>query len=46
MYTKPALTRFGTIRELTLAGWNGVDDGWFQRIDGNLTCSFTGAHCS
>lgn len=41
MYQRPQLTRFGSLRELTLAGFNGADDGWFQRIDGNLgTCGY------
>ena len=46
MYSKPTVTRFGTLRELTMAGWEGTDDGWFQRIDGNLRCSFLGSYCS
>jgi hypothetical protein len=46
MYERPQLTRFGSLRELTQAGFNGADDGWFQRIDGNLTCDFTGQNCS
>ncbi len=46
MYKKPTVTRFGTLRELTMAGWSGLDDGWFQRIDGNLGCTFKGTNCS
>jgi hypothetical protein len=35
MYEQPALTRFGTFRDLTRAGWNGADDHlFFQSIDG------------
>jgi hypothetical protein len=46
MYVKPQLQRFGSLRELTLAGVNGPDDGYFRFIDGNLVCDFTGANCS
>ena len=27
MYTKPAVERFGTVRDLTLVGISGVSDG-------------------
>lgn len=46
MYQRPELKRFGTLRELTEAGWNGSDDGVFLRIDGNLACSIYGRRCS
>lgn len=46
MYERPQLQRFGSLRELTLAGWAGADDGVFIRIDGNLKCSLGGASCS
>jgi hypothetical protein len=46
MYEKPQLQRFGSLRELTLAGSNGPDDGLFSFIDGNLVCDFTGYNCS
>ena len=45
-YQRPALRRLGSFRELTQAGWDGLDDGWFQRIDGNLSCSVSGTRCS
>ncbi len=45
-YQRPALRRLGSFRELTQAGWDGLDDGWFQRIDGNLGCSLAGRRCS
>ncbi len=45
-YQRPALKRLGSFRELTQAGWDGLDDGWFQRIDGNLECSILGKSCS
>lgn len=45
-YERPTLTRLGSLRELTQAGWDGLDDGWFQRIDGNLECSIYGRRCS
>ncbi len=28
MYQKPRVERFGTVRELTLVGWNGATDGF------------------
>ena len=46
MYQKPLLQRFGSLRELTLAGWEGADDGVFRQIDGNLGCTFVGTNCS
>lgn len=46
MYQRPQLTRIGSLRELTLAGWDGLDDGLFRRIDGNLGCTFQGTNCS
>lgn len=46
MYERPELKRFGSLRELTEAGWDGFDDGIFLRIDGNLKCSLTGRNCS
>lgn len=46
MYQRPTLTRYGSLRELTQAGWEGLDDGWFVRIDGNLGCTFRGTNCS
>jgi hypothetical protein len=45
-YQRPALKRLGSFRELTQSGWNGLDDGWFQRIDGNLQCSLYQRRCS
>ncbi len=46
MYQRPELRRFGSLRELTRAGWNGNDDGLFCRIDGNLRCSLYEINCS
>jgi hypothetical protein len=46
MYQRPQVTRLGSLRELTEAGWDGADDGLFTRIDGNLGCSFAGTNCS
>ncbi|MEZ4413999.1 MAG: lasso RiPP family leader peptide-containing protein [Gemmatimonadales bacterium] len=46
MYQKPTLQRFGSLRELTLAGFEGADDGLFKFIDGNLGCTFNGTNCS
>lgn len=51
MYERPALRRFGSLRELTLAGWDGDSDGWYLRIasttvTGNAQCSLWGRNCS
>jgi hypothetical protein len=46
MYERPQLKRYGLLRELTEAGWDGTDDGYFIRIDGNLKCSLAGSNCS
>ena len=46
MYERPQLKRYGSLRELTAAGWDGTDDGFFVRIDGNLTCSLAARNCS
>lgn len=46
MYVKPQLQRFGSLRELTRAGSEGPDDGYFSWIDGNLVCNVTGQNCS
>ncbi len=51
MYERPTLRRFGSLRELTQAGWDGESDGWVLRIasttvTGNLDCSLTGRNCS
>ena len=47
MYQRPQLTRFGSLRELTQAGINGVDDPWYLRnADGNLACDFLKRNCS
>jgi hypothetical protein len=46
MYVKPQLQRFGSLRELTMAGASGPDDGYFARIDGNLVCDILGENCS
>lgn len=32
MYERPNLTRYGSLRELTEAGWDGDSDGWVLRI--------------
>jgi hypothetical protein len=32
MYERPQLKRFGSLRELTEAGWDGDSDGWYLRI--------------
>lgn len=32
MYERPQLRRFGSLRELTEAGWDGDSDGWVLRI--------------
>lgn len=46
MYERPKLKRFGSLRELTRAGWDGWNDGLFlQSVDGNLECSLGGS-CS
>lgn len=45
-YQRPALRRLGSFRQLTQAGWEGLDDGYFQRIDGNWDCTITGLRCS
>jgi len=35
MYERPKLKRYGSLRELTEAGFNGTSDGFFLRIVGN-----------
>ena len=35
MYQRPQLQRFGSLRELTQAGWNGDNDGFFIKIASN-----------
>lgn len=45
MYVKPSVTRFGSFRELTRAGWDGLDDGFIRRIDGAAGCNVYGS-CS
>jgi len=32
MYERPQLKRYGSLRELTEAGFNGTNDGFFLRI--------------
>jgi hypothetical protein len=50
MYERPELRRFGSLRELTEAGWDGDSDGWYFRIaptvSGNADCSLLGRNCS
>jgi len=45
MYQRPILTRFGTFRELTLAGVTGSNDGYMRMIDGAVGCGQLG-YCS
>ncbi len=37
MYDRPQLKRFGSLRELTLAGFDGDSDGWYLRIAPSVT---------
>jgi len=37
MYERPQLRRFGSLRELTMAGWDGESDGWYLRIAPSVT---------
>ena len=51
MYERPQLKRYGSLRELTEAGWNGDSDGWFLRIaDGDnldpVVCDLFNQRCS
>jgi hypothetical protein len=47
MYTKPRLERFGTLRELTLVGWNAdCDGGIFGIGDGSNVSEFFGFACN
>lgn len=42
MYERPQLRRFGSLRELTMAGYNGDSDGWFLYISPTVTgCDLT-----
>jgi hypothetical protein len=43
MYKSPELTKFGTFREVTLAGVTGPLDGFAIRNDG---CGALGTRCS
>jgi hypothetical protein len=45
MYQSPALTKFGTFREITQAGINGPLDGFAVRNDG-CGAQGTGSRCS
>lgn len=42
MYQRPQLQVFGSLRELTQAGWNGSNDGFAIRIvdDGDQLCPY------
>lgn len=35
MYERPQLKRYGSLRELTEAGWDGTSDGFFLQIASN-----------
>ena len=35
MYERPQLKRYGSLRELTEAGFNGTSDGFFLQIVSN-----------
>jgi hypothetical protein len=48
MYAKPALERFGTLRELTLIGISNASDGTtILGITGStpVICDYTGLNC-
>lgn len=42
MYQRPQLQVFGSLRELTQAGWNGSNDGFAIQIvaDGDQLCPY------
>jgi hypothetical protein len=43
MYERPQLRRFGSLRELTEAGFAGDSDGWFLRDSPTVSgCELTG----
>jgi hypothetical protein len=46
MYQRPQLQVFGSLRELTQAGWNGSNDGFAIRIvaDGDQLCPWLENH--